>query len=404
MNFLTVAISEAINKALSKDDLLKSAHEVTPAEVIRRNQKALHDAFPDYLNSPETWGDGLSIPMLENLHTAGIDRALLLLGDLYGDSFRPDVVAQADKFGFLLGPYDSYHSVHSPKALPDNTWETAQFDNAAFENGRVLKADGSGRAGFKKRGYFFSPQAAWPYVKQRVNRITAQAPYSAWFIDCDATAECFDDYNPAHPATRIDDTKIRRQRLDWLETNHHMVVGSEGGSVLFSDVIHFGHGIQTPYIGHLDPAFRDKSSKSYLGRFWPSDTPDNSFKPAVVPPSLMTPYFDPTARIPLYQAALGDELIVNHHWSFDSLKLSDVKQTRELMEILYMVPPMYHLNREMWPKRRNEILKHLTFWSPLHRQLATAHLTAFDCLTQRPNGATNHLPNDQRERLNHRQL
>ncbi|MHC1769654.1 MAG: glycoside hydrolase [Verrucomicrobiia bacterium] len=34
------------------------------------------------------------------------------------------------------------------------------------------------------------------------------------------------------------------------------------------------------------------------------------------------------------------------------MKLKDVENTRELLEILYMVPPIYHLNREAWPKRR----------------------------------------------------
>ena len=87
-------------------------------------------------------------------------------------------------------------------------------------------------------------------------------------------------------------------------------------------------------------------------------------------------------RIPLYQAALGDEVIATHHWSFDSLKLTDIKNTRELMEILYLVPPMYHLNRETWPKRREQILRHLAFWGPLHRELATAPLTGFACLSE----------------------
>ncbi len=83
----------------------------------------------------------------------------------------------------------------------------------------------------------------------------------------------------------------------------------------------------------------------------------------------------------MYQAALGDEVIDSHHWSMDSMKLSDVQQTRELMEILYMVPPMYHLNRETWPKRRDRILEHFTFWNPLHRELACAPLKRFECLS-----------------------
>ncbi len=382
MDYLTLSLAGAIDRALAGHELLKLSSEVPAAEVIRRNQQALADVFASFVNPPESWGDGLSKSLLDSLHDAGIDRALLLLSNLYGRSFRPDVVAHAEKLGFLLGPYDSYHSVHSPTADPDTTWETSQFDVAAYQRGRVINADGSGHVGFKGQGYHFSPQAAWPYVQERVGRILRQAPYSAWFIDCDATAECFDDFSPEHPATRIEDTKLRRQRLVWLESEHRMVVGSEGGSVLFADVIHFGHGVHTPYIGHLDPSFRDPQSPHFLGRYWPPDSPEQFFKPVTVPPSLKVPYFDPTVRLPLYQAALGDEVIATHHWSMDSLKFKDIEQIRELMEILYMVPPMYHLNRETWPKRRERIVQHLAFWGPLHRELATAPLTRFACLSE----------------------
>lgn len=382
MDYLTGSLAGAIDVVLSGNDLLNLPPDVPAADVIRRNQQALATAFGSYVNPPESWGDGLSMPLLDSLHDAGIDRALLLLSDLYGRSFRPDVVTHAEKLGFLIGPYDSYHSVHSPTAGPDNTWETAQFDATAYQQGRVINADGSGHGGFKGRGFHFSPKAAWPYVQNRVGGIVQQVPYSAWFIDCDATAECFDDFSPEHSAAKSEDTRLRRQRLAWLKTEHKMVVGSEGGSVLFADVIHFGHGVHTPYIGHLSPSFKDTKSPHFLGRFYPPDRPDQSFTPVTIPPSLKTPYFDPTVRIPLYQAAVGDELIATHHWSFDSLKLTDVEKTRELLEILYMVPPMYHLNRETWPRRRERVLRHLAFWGPLHRELATAPLKRFACLSE----------------------
>ena len=44
----------------------------------------------------------------------------------------------------------------------------------------------------------------------------------AWFVDCDATGECFDDYHPLHPASRSDDTGHRRHRLRWLEEHRHL--------------------------------------------------------------------------------------------------------------------------------------------------------------------------------------
>jgi len=80
--------------------------------------------------------------------------------------------------------------------------------------------------------------------------------------------------------------------------------------------------------------------------------------------------------------ALGDEVVVSHHWSFDSFKFSDVEVDRELMEILDLVPPLYHLNRETWPQREDRVMRHFAFWSPPHRQLATAALTRFEWLSE----------------------
>lgn len=381
MDYLTVDVAASIEGVLKDHALLNLPADTPLAEVTRRNRAAVGDALPELVHDPATWGDGMSLPMLEALRDVGIDRALLLLSDLYARSLRPDVAARAEHLGFLLGPYDSYHSVHPPDADPDSTWETAQFDRAAYEDGRVLKADGTGHGGFRGRGFHLSPIAAEPYVRKRVESLVAQVPYSTWFIDCDATAECFDDYNPRHVASRVDDIKARRDRLRWLESGKGLVAGSEDGSVLFADVIHFGHGVHTPYIGHLDPAFRDRQSPHFLGRHWPPDTPEQSFKPVPVPRSLITPTFDPRVRIPLYQAALGDEVIVSHHWSFDSFKLEDVAVSRELLEILYMVPPMYHLNRASWPGRRERIVRHVAFWGPIHRELATAPMTRFEWLS-----------------------
>jgi hypothetical protein len=381
LNYLTTPVAGAINRALSERDLLNFNAGLPAAEVIQRNQQALAAAFEDFVQPPESWGDGLSMSLLNSLHEAGIDRALLVLSDLCSRQLRPDAVARAAQLGYLLGPYDSYHSVHSPMANPASTWETAQFDTAAYEQGRIINAAGTGSPGFKQRGYHFSPQAAWPWVQRRVTSILRQVPYSAWFVDCDATAEGFDDYSPAHPATRVDDGWERRHRLAWLETAHRLVVGSEGGSVLFADVIHFGHGIQTPYLGHLDPAMSDPQSPHFPGRYWPPDGPDHFFRTVPPPPALKVPYFDPTVRIPFYQAALHDELVTTHHWSFDSLKFSEVETIRELLDILYVVPPLYHLNRATWPQRRDRILKHLAFWGPLHRALATAPLTEFAYLS-----------------------
>jgi len=257
-DFLTREVAAGIERALGDPKLLRGESEQNEkALILRENREALATAFREFVDEPASWGDGISIPMVEFLRAARIDRALLVISDLYVRSPRPDVAKRATELGYLFGPYDSYHSVHSPAADAERTWETAQFDEVAFTKGRVLNADGTGHGGFKGVGFHFSPTAAWPYVQTRVNGLRGEVPCSAWFVDCDATGECFDDYNPLHPATRLIDIAERRKRLVWLGDTQKVVVGSEGGSVLFADVVHFGHGVQTAYIGHVDPAFRD---------------------------------------------------------------------------------------------------------------------------------------------------
>ncbi len=379
-DFQTRQVAQAINSALTDRGLSGLPSTASAALIAEANTSAFAEAMPGWLHTRETWGDGFSRPLIKALHDAGIEHALLLLNDYLGTTPRPDVAREAQAYGYLLGPYDSYDAVHDPHASDDDTWETAQFGEEAYRTGRILNSDGSGRLGFRGRGFAFSALSAEPYMHARVQNALDQTSFSAWFVDCDATGECFDDYNPLHPFSRVDDINARRRRLRWLFADKHLVVGSEGGSVLLADILSFGHGVQTPYIGHLAPEFSDPKNPSFLGKYWPADQPDLFFKSIPAPARLVTPYFDPTVCIPLYRAAVGDELIATHHWCFDSMKFSDLSVQRELLELLYMVPPLYHLNRETWSNRRPQIIRHYEFWSPLHAELATAPLTRFEWL------------------------
>lgn len=56
-------------------------------------------------------------------------------------------------------------------------------------------------------------------------------------------------------------------------------------------------------------------------------------------------------------------------------------QTVALLELLYNVPPMYHLNRAEFKKHRERITSHYAFFSPLHRELALLPMSDFAWLT-----------------------
>ena len=325
------------------------------------------------------WGDGVSVKMIENFAENGFDRLWLGL-DSWTDGFQhPQAIAKAKELGYLIAPYDSYHSIHHPNE-PD-TWETAQFDLNLYETGAIVKANGTKERGFKKKGYKLSPIAARPYVEKRVNGIMSILPFNSWFVDCDAYGEVFDDYSELHPATQLDDVNARMDRIAWIRDKYKAVVGSEGGVAYSASTIHFAHGMMTPVIGWDDPDLKDKSSPYYLGRYWPPDGPEVFIKQVQLKPKYFRFYYDPQFRVPLYQTVFHDSVAATHQWGYASLKFKDQVDTVALLELLYNVPPLYHINLKEFEKHKKWMKAYYDFFSPLHRITGLQPMTDFSWLT-----------------------
>jgi hypothetical protein len=329
------------------------------------------------------WGTGVSTNMIQQLAAAGLDRLWLGSDGWKGFLERPETVAAAKKAGFLIAPYDSYHSIHRP-GEPD-TWETAQFDAALYETGAIVKADGSKRRGFKQKGFLLSPDAARPYVEKRVSSLMGAFHANSWFIDCDGFGEYFDDYSERHPATQQSDMQACIARMAWIRDTYGAIIGTEGCSAGVAATVHFAHGVLTPVVGWGDPDLKDRQSPYYLGGYYPPEQPQVFFKPVPLKEEYRYIYFEPRFRLPLFQTVFHDSVIATHHWSFASLKAKDEARIVELLELLYQVPPLYHLNVPEFQKRRAQIKRHYDFFSPLHRETALLPMTDFQWLT--PDGA-----------------
>ena len=283
-------------------------------EVYRRNCLLFYAVFPDTLRHPDEWGDGLSVKLLERLAESGLDR-LWLGADSWQDGFRhPTAVAKARELGYLIGPYDSYHSIHHPNEK--DTWETAQFDLSLYETGAIVNADGTKNRGFKKKGYHLSPLVAQPYVEDRVNGIIRQMPtdFNTWFIDCDAYGELFDDYALSHPATQLDDMNARLARIAWIRDTYNMVVGSEGGAAYAAINAPLRTRDDGPCHRMGRSRYERKTSPYYIGGYWPPEGPAIHIKQVPLKSKYLYLYFAPHFRLPLYQIVFHDSVITTNHW------------------------------------------------------------------------------------------
>jgi hypothetical protein len=373
------------------NDARQAVHDASTATPVTLIQKRAilaaltpiveNPAITPFLVPRDRRGAGVSPKMIRRLHDAGLDRLWLGIdsGEIALTRAEPETVKLARESGYLFAPYDSYHSIHSP--TEKDTWETAQFGKELFDKGAVVNHDGSRSVGFNGKGAHLSSNAAFPYLVRRVDGILKDVPFNSWFVDCDATGELFDNYSPAYPQSKAQDMRARVDRLQWLVSQKHLVVGSEGGAWYAAPVIHFAHGMMSPLFGWRDPLLHDPESKYFVGRYYPPEGPALFLKPVELPEKYRALYYDPRYRLPLYQAAFHDMLITTNHWSQGSLKYTNVAPVRELLELLYGVPPLYHLNADQAAALLPAIQTHYRVFSPLHREIGGVAMSSFDWLT-----------------------
>jgi hypothetical protein len=345
---------------------------VTLAEKARRvpGVRRLLGAEQIYLR-----GDGCEPAVLAALKAAGVSRAMLII-EAWDDLLRhPDTIRRAVAGGYLIAPYDSYNSIHSPDAAPDDTWETAQLGRRLYESGAIRRYDGKPRPGFNRKGYLLSPLVAQQAVQERVRRLRRSMSTNAWFIDCDAFGQVYEDYSSSHPASEAQDTAARLKRMRWIRDRYRLVIGSEGGAAYAASTIHFAQGMITPVIGWGDPDLSDRTSPYFTGGW------SQPFVQPLLKPKYYRPNLDPRFRLPLYETVFHDSLVATDHPGSPITRFRDQIVVRMLTSALYQVPPLFLLDRRELRRQRPLIAAHARFFSPMHRQTGLMPLTRFEWLS-----------------------
>lgn len=331
--------------------------------------------------TPERWGSTLSLATVEQLQSAGLSRLWLGLGEGWeGGLWHPEAVRAGVAAGYLMAPYDSYETALTPTENPD--WTTAHLGSGANVNCAIVLKSGAFKSGFQQSGHYTDPKCVRPLLDARVKAVQAKAGFNSWFLDAYATSMLFDSYRPGATMTQAQNAEGNIDASRWINEVLKLPAGSEDGNAVTAQGILFAHGMQTPVIGWGDPDLsQSKQSPYYLGNWYPPEQPSVFFKSVPIKEPYRAVHFDPTTRLPLYQAVFHGSVITTHHWLFDSLKLSNVRADNELTQLLYNVPPLYHLSAATLKQRLPLIQRQDAFFRPLHEQLATQPMTDFRYLT-----------------------
>lgn len=351
--------------------------------VKRANAEQLYKAYPAFLLPPKSWGDGISIRMIDALKEAGLERMILQASGHQEVADRKEVVTYANEKGFLFGVYDSYHSIHDPSTSDtDNSWPTAQMTADLFENGRMRKDDGTHYGGFKGTGGLVNPITARTYYEERVTKNFAEVPYSYYFVDCDAFGEYYDDYQEGSMISQQEDMAERINRLDWLRRTQKVPIGSEKGIYLFANYLDINEGVAVPIFGFGDKDMKDRKSPYYTGSYWPPEMMENKFKEVPLKEKYYHLFLNPKFKIPLWETVYHDCLVSTAHPAVPSLKYSNAKTNLALSEMFYQYPPVYNLNMAFFEQHKKRIVHHYQFYRQTHPKTVYHPVTAFDFLTE----------------------
>ncbi|AMP02598.1 glycoside hydrolase [Collimonas pratensis] len=375
------AINQGLQQALPATPVQPLPGKHDPAADVlwaQSARQALSTAFGPMLAPPAGWGGGLSGDTVAALKQAGLSRAWLGAADWQDALWHPQAVAAAEAAGYLVAVYDSYGSAH--RADLANTWSTAQMGNELAAAGYRDKQQKE-VTGFGERGVYVNARAVESYAQQRIKAVAQAGRLNSYFLDVDAVGPEYDDYTPGRETSQQQDAEARRRRLLYPAKALGLVTGSEGGLAFYAPQIAFAHGMLTQPFAWMDAAMKDKSTPYFRGGYWPPETPDMYFKAVPLKAEIARFVRSPQFRLPLYEIALHDSIVTTHHWEYGSLKFSNERDATALMQLLYMVPPLYHLNDAVLARDLPLIAAYDKVFRPLHQRLFTQAMTDFEVLS-----------------------
>jgi hypothetical protein len=383
--WLKVEVIRALNAALLKviarpvATPLAGGHDPGGEVLWAREMKvAMNQAFGPLLAPAQDWGGGLSTGMIRALQAAGLSRAWLGISEWRAALWHPEAIEQAKAAGYLVGVYDSYGSAHPSKL--ERTWSTAQMGDELAAAG-YRDQNGQPVTGFAGQGVYVSAHAAQSYARKRIEAIATSGRLNSYFLDVDGAGPPLEDYTPGRQTSEAQDSERVRLRLAFPTEALGLVTGTEGGLSWYAPQFAFAHGLTTQPFAWMDPDMKDRRSPFYRGHYWPDEMPSLYFNPVPLKPSMARYVRSPQFRLPLYQIALHNSVVTTHHWEYGSLKFANEREATALMQLLYMVPPLYHLSDEVAKRDLPMIAAYDRVFRPLHERLFAVPLVDFKVLS-----------------------
>ena len=138
----------------------KGLDNLSESEQLQFHKHALAANLPEVFLEVDNWMNQETVNLVRELKENGIDHAWIGLNSWEQAYAKPELVETAVSKDYLIGPYDSYHSIHKPG---EEQWITAAFqDTSLYENAVIEDKNGEKITGFQNVGRKLNPTLSIP--------------------------------------------------------------------------------------------------------------------------------------------------------------------------------------------------------------------------------------------------
>ncbi|OSM49981.1 hypothetical protein WH06_24825, partial [Aeromonas salmonicida subsp. salmonicida] len=128
---------------------------VSQSKVLALRQQWVRGQLGDLLVAQTRWGQGLSLPVIEALQQAGLNKLWLGTPQWTAALQQSYAVTAAQRLGYLVGSYDSYDTAILPGS--NDSWLTAQIPPKIGKRCAIMEANGKPKPGFGGEGAYLNP-------------------------------------------------------------------------------------------------------------------------------------------------------------------------------------------------------------------------------------------------------
>ena len=199
------------------------------------------------------------------------------------------------------------------------------------------------------------------YIRERVAKRLAEAPYNARFLDVTGTSlgEC---WNPAHPLTRRESMVARQEMFRIVRDEFSLVTGTEDGLECYA-----------PYADYFEGVFN--------ASYWRVDGGRHMWKVYDETPPVIKRALDPTMRMPFWEMVFRDCVVGYWYWTCYNNRFPQDWWKMDLLNVLAGTPPMYFFTPEVFAKQKDRLAASYPVATSTARAAKGALLTEFRWLT-----------------------